>query len=51
MTMVILLTKPRGRVCDGVYLFKNFPTTAGALDTSYNGSCDAFVSRLNDGSL
>ena len=25
----------------------NFPTTAGAFDTSYNGSGDAFVTKLN----
>ena len=25
----------------------NFPTTAGAYDTSYNGGGDAFVARLN----
>ena len=25
----------------------NFPTTAGAFDTTYNGDCDAFVAKLN----
>ncbi len=30
---------------------KNFPTTIGALDTSYNGSCDAFVTRMDNSAL
>ncbi|MEW5986533.1 MAG: SBBP repeat-containing protein, partial [Chloroflexota bacterium] len=31
----------------GHTLSSGFPTTAGAYDTTYNGSYDAFVSRLN----
>ena len=25
----------------------DFPTTAGALDTTYNGGCDAFLANLS----
>ena len=31
----------------GVTTSTNFPTTAGALDTTYNGNFDAFVTKLN----
>jgi Tol biopolymer transport system component len=31
----------------GVTLSSNFPTTPGAFDTSYNGSLDAFVTKLD----
>ena len=31
-----------GRTC-----FADFPTTPGAFDTTQNGNCDAFVTKLN----
>ena len=31
----------------GITFLGNYPTTAGAFDTTFNGGIDAFVTKLN----
>ena len=38
---------PGQRLRVGLHLLDRLPTTAGAFDTSFNGICDAFVTKLN----
>ncbi len=43
-----ITVEPTGRVYVAGWTWSsNFPTTVGALDPGYNGSVDAFVTRLN----